>query len=206
MECISNAFRARGHECFTVDWNEEYPSSLHIDIGTLEAGEILEKFGRPDVIWMAPDCTSYSVAAISKHRRKNKETGNLDPITDYAKKCDEVNQHCLKLVEELQPKCFFIENPRGGMRSMSWMKDIPRYTVTFCQYGDFRMKPTDLWTNHPNPQFKPPCKNGDPCHESAPRGSRSGTQRIIGAAARAMYPKALCEHIVDICEEYINGN
>ena len=31
----------------------------------------------------------FSIAAISHHRRKNKETGNLDPISDYAKFCDE---------------------------------------------------------------------------------------------------------------------
>ena len=55
---------------------------------------------------------------------------------------------------------------------------LPRYTVTYCQYGDNRMKPTDIWTNHPCPKFKPPCKNGDPCHVSAPRGSQTGTQGL----------------------------
>ena len=52
----------------------------------------------------------------------------------------------LKLIEELQPKYYFIENPRGGMRKMEWMKGLPRYTVTYCEYGDNRMKPTDIWT------------------------------------------------------------
>ena len=61
------------------------------------------------------------------------------------------------------------------MRKMECMQDLPRYTVTYCQYGDTRMKPTDIWTNHPNPKFKPPCKNGDKCHVAAPRGSRTGT-------------------------------
>ena len=35
FECISNEFRKRGHECFTVDWDERFPSSLHCDIGEL---------------------------------------------------------------------------------------------------------------------------------------------------------------------------
>ena len=56
---------------------------------------------------------------------------------------------------------------------MSFMKDLKRYTVTYCQYGDKRMKPTDIWTNYPNPQFKKPCKNGDKCHTPAPRGSKT---------------------------------
>lgn len=83
------------------------------------------------------------------------------------------------------------------------MKGIPRYTVTYCQYGDFRQKPTDIWTNHPDPQFKPMCKRGAPCHMSAPRGSKSGTQLIKGAKDRSRIPEQLCQHIVDISEEYV---
>ena len=83
---------------------------------------------------------------------------------------------------------------------MDFMNGLPRYTVTYCQYGDTRMKPTDIWTNHPNPQFKPPCHNGDPCHESAPRGSRTGTQGLLNSVEKARIPRELCEHIVDICE------
>jgi hypothetical protein len=63
------------------------------------------------------------------------------------------------------------------------------------------MKPTDIWTNHPNPQFKPPCKNGDTCHEAAPRGSRTGTQALKNAKDKGVIPKELCKHIVNICEE-----
>lgn len=156
---IGKAFEARGHEVFSVEWNKNFENiDLYKDIGELTAQEIIDKFGIPDVIWMSPDCTSYSVAAISHHRKKNTETGNLDPVSDYAKFCDKVNKHCLDLINELKPTFWFIENPRGGMRKMSWIRDLPRYTVTYCKYGDARMKPTDIWTNHPNPQFLPVCK------------------------------------------------
>lgn len=202
-ECISNAFRARGHECFTVDWDEKFPSSLHLDIGTLTPGTILERFGRPDVVWAAFDCTTFSVAAISYHRTKNKETGNLDPKTDYARKCDDVNRHCLELIRELDPALYFIENPVGGLRKMDYMQGLPRYTVTYCQYGLPYRKATDIWTNHPDPCFKPPCKRGDPCHESAPRGSRTGLQRVQGKALRSAYPAEFCAHIADICQDAI---
>ncbi len=83
---------------------------------------------------------------------------------------------------------------------MTFMQGLPRYTITYCQYGDTRMKPTDIWTNHPCPQFKPACKNGDPCHEKAPRGSRTGTQGLKNKKVRSVIPDELCEHIVDICE------
>lgn len=198
---ISKAFEARGHETFSIEWSENFENiSLRADVSTVTADMILERFGRPDVIWASPDCTTFSIAAISHHRRKNQETGNLDPVSDYAKFCDEVDQHVLDLIRAFKPRFWFIENPRGGMRKMSWMKGLPRYTVTYCQYGDKRMKPTDIWTNHPAPRFRPPCKNGASCHERAPRGSRTGTQGLKGSKERSVIPAALCEHIVDICE------
>jgi len=204
-QSIGKEFKARGHEVFSVEWDKDFENiSLYADISKLTATEILEKFGHPDVIWASPDCTTFSVAAISKHRKRNPENGNLEPISDYAKFCDATDQHVLDLIRELNPTFFFIENPRGAMRKMEWMQDIPRYTITYCQYGDSRMKPTDIWTNHPDPQFKPPCKNGDPCHMRAPRGSRTGTQGLKGAKERARIPEQFCKHVVDICEAYIN--
>lgn len=201
---IGKAFEARGHEVFSVEWDKSFENiDLHADIGQLTAAEILEKFGRPDVIWASPDCSTFSVAAISRHRRLNKATGSLEPISEYARFCDAVDRNVLRLIRDLKPAFYFIENPRGGMRKMSWMQELPRYTVTYCQYGETRMKPTDIWTNHPRPGFRPPCKNGDPCHIPAPRGARTGTQALKGSKERAVIPVLLCEHIVDICEKYL---
>lgn len=201
---ISKAFEAKGHEVFTVEWNKDFENiNLYADVSSVTAEDILQKFGKPDVIWASPDCSTFSVAAISHHRRKNAETGNLEPISDYAKFCDETDQHVLQLIKELEPQFYFIENPRGAMRKMQWMQGLPRYTVTYCQYGETRMKPTDIWTNHPNPQFKPACKNGDSCHEKAPRGSQTGTQRLKSSKEKSVIPQQLCEHIVAICEKYI---
>lgn len=92
---------------------------------------------------------------------------------------------------------------------MDFIRELPRYTVTYCQYeldkpvSERRMKPTDIWTNHPKPEFKPPCKNGDKCHAAAPRGSRTGTQAQKNAKEKGIIPEALCKHIVEICEKYI---
>ena len=199
---IGRAFEAKGHEVYSIEWDKNFENiDLYADILTVTAQDIIDKFGHPDIVWASPDCTTFSIAAISHHRHKNLETGNLDPVSDYAKFCDKVNQHVLELIKELNPKYYFIENPRGGMRKMAWMQDLPRYTVTYCQYGDTRMKPTDIWTNHLNPKFKPMCHNGDKCHEPAPRGSKTGTQGLKGSKERSVIPKELCEHIVDICEE-----
>lgn len=409
---IGKAFEKNGHEVYSVEWDEQHKDiDWYVDISTITAQDIIERFGYPDVIWMSPDCKTYSVAGISHHRRRNEKTGSLDPISEYAIFCDKTNKHCIDLVKELNPKLFFIENPRGGLRKMDFIKDIPRHTTTYCQYNNplverliwemkekkcskcgqikdisefyknnarkdgftswcktcsreqsqeyyannkeacrkrlnkwraenreyvrerdtiyrkenpdiefkkqqkyrethkeqlylkgkkyreenkeyfynkakerkiaqkevcdgtvtsefkmylydeqkgkcgycgcdlnesgkhldhivpisrgglhtwnnvhwtcptcniskgnkleeewlkkERMKPSDLFTNHPNPQFKPPCKNGDPCHVSAPRGSITGTQGIKGAVARAIIPEQPCDYVCKISEEYI---
>ena len=205
---IGKAFEKQGHEVYSIEWNKDFDNiDWYEDINKITAQDIIDRFGHPDVIWASPDCATFSIAAISHHRRKNPETGNLDPISDYAKFCDKVDQHVLQLIEELQPKYWFIENPRGGLRKMTWMQGLPRYTLTYCKYetdkpiSERRMKPTDIWTNHPNPNFIPPCKNGDPCHAPAPRGSKTGTQGIKGSVDRSRIPDKLCEHIVEICEK-----
>jgi len=201
---ISKAFEKHGHETYSVEWNKDFENiTLYADINELTKEKVIEICnGKPNVIWASPDYTTYSMAAISHHRYKN-EYDDLEPISDYAKFCDKTNMHVIELIKELNPTFYFIENPRGALRKMEFMQDLPRYTVTYCQYGDIRQKPTDIWTNHPNPQFKPMCKKGASCHISAPRGSKTGTQGLKDSKERSIIPPLLCEHIVKICEDYI---
>lgn len=209
---IGKAFEEKGHKVISIDWNRELPGmDWYGDIEELTADFIFRTWGKIDAVWASKDCATYSIARIWEHRIKTDTT--FLPISDYAKKCDSVNKHVLKLLLDLQPKYWFIENPRGALRKMDFMQGLPRYTVTYCQYGDTRMKPTDIWTNHPNPKFKPMCKNGDTCHDSSPRGSTIRKMRkeginieYSGTAAlrkqdRYKIPVELCRHIVEICEE-----
>lgn len=200
-ESVSKQFRARGHETFTIDNNPVFAglTSWQTDILEVTAEDILERFGKPDVMWCSVPCESFSVAAIGRNWEKIGE--ELYPKSKKAEIGISLLKKTLSLINELKPKYWFIENPRGAMRRMPQLQKFNRYTTTYCQWGDFRMKPTDLWTNHPNPRFKPPCKNGDPCHVSAPRGSRTGTQGIKSTIDRARIPDELCKHIVNICEE-----
>lgn len=99
-----------------------------------------------------------------------------------------------------------MENPRGKMRKK--IKGIDRTTITYCSYGDKRMKPTDIWSNNIyNPMFnlngwkpRPMCwNNNKKCnHESAPRGSKTGTQGLKNNFERSKIPKDLCKEILKI--------
>jgi len=194
---VADAFASRGHDVYTIEWDKRHSRiDWYADIMKIEAKDILERFGQPDVIWASPPCEKFSVAAIGKHWIKGTDL----PKTEDTKKALELLEHTVHLIKELNPRFFFIENPRGKMRKMECMQDLPRYTVTYCQYGDARMKPTDIWTNHPSPQFKPHCSNGDSCHVAAPRGARTGTQGLANAVERGKIPALLCSHIVDISE------
>jgi hypothetical protein len=152
----------------------------------------------PDLIWSSPDCTSYSIAAISHHR-----INGIEPKSEYAKKCDIVNQHFLNLIKEwlvINPNMvFFIENPRGMLRKMPFMQEFHRETIWYCKYGDLRAKPTDIWTNSKTWIPLPQCHNGNTnCHHApAPRGSKTGTQSLKNSFERSKIPEKLCIDIIE---------
>ena len=151
----------------------------------------------PDVIWASPPCTGFSVAALGHHWTGGKNA--YIPKTDTAKLGIELAKKTIEIINYYNPKYFFIENPRGLLRKMDFMNNFIRHTVTYCQYGDNRMKPTDIWTNSNVWTPRKPCKNGDSCHISAPRGSRTGTQGLKGAYERSKIPELLCKEILKSC-------
>lgn len=154
------------------------------------------------------NCTTYTIAAISTHRNKT------EPKSDYAKKCDTVNQHFISLIKEwlvINPNMvFFIENPRGMLRHMEWMQEFKRHTVWYCKYGDDRAKPTDIWTNSKTWTPRPECHNykydkqgnviDKHCHhESARRSAKTGTQGKNGHYERSRIPEQLCFEVLKSC-------
>ena len=151
----------------------------------------------PDIIWASPPCTGFSVAALGHHWTGGKNA--YIPKTETAKLGIELAKKTIEIINHFQPKYLFIENPRGLLRKMDFMDNFIRHTVTYCQYGDNRMKPTDIWTNSTIWTPKKACKNGDNCHIAAPRGSRTGTQGLKGSYERSKIPELLCKEILNSC-------
>jgi hypothetical protein len=183
-----------GMNVFSVDWGKYEGIDLCIDVAKLKKEDIPFV---PDLVWASPDCTTYSIAAISTHRN------NTEPKSEYAKKCDITNQHFISLIKEwleINPNMvFFIENPRGMLRKMPWMQEFKRHTVWYCTYGDERAKPTDIWTNSDTWIPRPVCHNGNKeCHHvPAPRGSKTGTQGRKGSYERSKIPEQLCYEVLE---------
>lgn len=188
----TKAFENNGHTVYRFELDGRFQADMHVDILTLTPSFLVQRFGRPDFVWASPPCTAFSVASIGHH-------WNTDhtPKTSAATSSMKLVAHTRALIEGLEPSNgFVIENPRGKLRKLSMLEGLTRRTVTYCAYGDNRMKPTDIWTNVKDWQPRAICKNGDPCHESAPRGAKTGTQGRADAVSRATVPYDLGAEIL----------
>jgi len=183
-----------GWEVFSSDFEAFEGIDYQIDILKFDVSKVPFK---PDIIWASPPCTGFSVAAIGRNWEKT-ETDAI-PKTDTARLGIELVKKTIEIIDHFQPQYFFIENPRGMLRTLQIMQRFKRQGVTYCQYGDDRMKPTDIWTNSDKWIPRPMCKNGDSCHISAPRGSSTGTQGLANAYERSKIPEQLCLEILQSC-------
>ena len=192
----TKAFEDAGHTIYRFELDPQFEATEHTDIMNLTAEYLISKYGRPDFVWASPPCTAFSVASIGHHWISGGESP--EPRTESARQSQELVRHTILLIKELNPiRGWLIENPRGMLRKLSVVSSLPRYTVTYCQYGDTRMKPTDLWGWVPSWNPRPMCKNGDTCHTPAPRGARTGTQGLKDAKYRSMIPYELSKEIMD---------
>jgi len=197
---FSKVAEEMGMETFTTDIKDFDKIDYVCDIMDFDVSKVPFK---PDIIWASPPCTYFSVASIGRHWHKDHT-----PKTEQAKLGVQIVQKTLDIINFLKPDFYFIENPRGKLRKLEVVKGTPRTTVCYCQYGENRMKPTDIWTNHLADWFnekgwKPRkmCFNGNKnCHhQPAPRGSQTGTQGLKGNYLRSIVPEQLCKEILNSC-------
>jgi len=192
---VGNVAEQMGYDVFSIDIYNFDNIDLVIDI--LDLKKEMIKF-KPLVIWASPPCTYFSVASIGVHWNKNHT-----PKTKEAELGMRILNKTLEIFNWFPDAFFYMENPRGKMRKK--VKGINRATVTYCSYGDIRMKPTDIWSNNIYDIFningwKPRkmCFNGNKkCHhEEAPRGSKTGTQGLKNNYERSKIPKQLIKEIL----------
>lgn len=180
----------------SLDINPKFECDITIDIMDFSPGNY--DF-IPDIIWASPDCTSFSIASAGFHRSPE---NNYKAKTLEAIKWDLMIHKLINIITFYKLKnpklIWFIENPRWMLQKMDYMKwlDSCKQLITYCQYWDSRMKPTNIWTNS-NWKWKPPCKNWDKCHESSPRCSHTWwTVKLKNKELRSIIPKWLCEDII----------
>jgi site-specific DNA-cytosine methylase len=183
----SKAFRDRGHVVDTLDIDQKFKPTFCMSVLDVKP-DMLRGY---DLILASPPCECFSVASIGHHW-----TGGLRqyiPRTVEARCALDLIRHTFRILKRSN---FVLENPRGVLRKVAPIQ--PSTTVWYCQYGDERAKPTDIWTSIKELKWRPQCYNNNPvCHHArAKRGAKTGTQGRKGPELRALIPYGLS---LDVC-------
>jgi len=221
----SKPWRDITEKVLTLDILPELEPDICMDILDVDDGIIDKiKSSIPEdavvVLYASPPCTAFSVASIRHHW-----TGvdklmvgyrRYEPKSDRAEEAIEIVKKTIKIIESINPDYFWIENPRGLLRKLKlFPEEYSHAQVWYCQYGDDRAKPTDLWGRWPDTwKPRPKCNSadlggkpvrGEKCHHvSSPRGANAGTQARKGWLARSEIPEELVldtkQAVIDACE------
>jgi len=191
------------HDTFTIDNNKELEPDQCADFLQLPIIDFVNE--KWDVAWFSPPCTSFSVSSFSKHFGGG--VGKYIPKTEEAKQGLALLERTIRFIAEVKPRYWFIENPRGLMRKLITplllkykIRPYKQVTLSYCQYGEKRQKPTDIWTNCIEWYPKKMCSSGSTCHEYQPRGYSAkkafnclgkGTQGLKDAKERGAIPPKL---------------
>ena len=192
----SEPARELGLDVVRVDNDPRFDVELRADVLRLSSAELLYALGgrRPFLVLASPPCEAFSVLTIGRNWTPPPENA---PRTDAARLAIELVAATRRLIAELEPAFYVIENPVAKLRVLPVLADVERRTVTYCRLGESFKKPTDLWGGFP-PSLELPAvcdadprrygtvevdgfvwvrdRDGRPCHLAAPRGSRTGTQ------------------------------
>lgn len=156
-----------------------------------------------NILWASPPCQGFSLMSASKYW--SNINGTCRPTHDKSREAVELVRKTLSIIESylrFEPFYWFIENPRGmlGLVMDDLIKetritDYVKRTVTYCQYGEKNMKPTNIWTNLRTWKPRPACSYKDNCHEKVSSKKKTGTIALPTAIHRAVVPKELCSEI-----------
>lgn len=169
---FSKVAKELGHETFTIDNDPQHEPDLCVNILDFKISMLPKEFQHPDIVWASPPCTTFSVASLRHYWKDGK------PKNDKCLHGISIAKKTVEVIKELKPKYWFIENPRGMMRKQDFMLQLPRITITYCQYGMQWQKATDIWNNCDVWIPRPMCSPKAPCHIRSPWGSKFGVQGI----------------------------
>ncbi len=105
-----------GHGTLTVDNNPDLKPDIITDIISFKPR------GKFDIVWTSPPCTCFSVASIGTHWGGGHRA--YQPKTHDAKMALIIIQRTIDIIQELKPKYWFVENPRGVLRKLGLLEQL----------------------------------------------------------------------------------
>ena len=171
-----------------VDWDTKKGPTHQVDITTWIPPDLDGHF---DVIWASPDCTQYSRARTTARKPRDLEGA------------DRLVAACLRIIEQLRPRLWFLENPDGGLlKTRPLMQGLPCVRVDYCMYGAPFRKRTRIWTNARwCPKLCDRSHLVDGKHlKTAQRGGRGGWGKDDCFTLDELHrlPAALCDEIFQV--------
>jgi len=134
-----------GYTVTTLDIDPKCEPDICADI--LEFDYTIWSPGYFDVVWCSPPCNTFSCARKCNIGRKVK--GEVMTAETLVRDMEEIGVPILRRTQEiinfLQPKTYFIENPFSG--SMKNYIDSAPYIYDYCMYNFPYKKSTAIWSN-----------------------------------------------------------
>lgn len=184
---MAAAARSAGFTAITIDIEAKYKPDICIDIMNLRRSMLPRHV---DVIWASPPCTAFSLLQSGRHFHSHK-TGFRryyhEPKTEEAIQALQVLRATARIICQMNPIFYFVENPRAVLRHRPEMVFVPyRKTVRYSDFGAEYEKPTDIFTN---------CKWFQPNRSRRPVGLKHVTD-LPNAHERAKIPTDLAKYVV----------
>ena len=199
---VGRGFERAGHHVVSLDCDPKCSPDICCSLLEWDYRARFEP-GHFDVVWSSPPCTMYSVA------RSNAKTPR-DLVG-----ADALVRRTLEIIEYLQPKWWFMENPATGLlKKREVVEGLPWVDVSYCSYGRPFRKWTRLWNNCSHFVPRPLC-DGQTCPSvlqgngrhlvTAQRGpgmNAAGTRRAndnLTLDQLHALPPALVDEVVQAC-------
>jgi hypothetical protein len=133
--------RALGYSAFTVNINPAFEPDLVADIRTVDLNKLPKK---PLMVWAAPPDAGFA---------REHWTG-IDPADQEREAAMALFRMTMRALYEMDPTWWFIENPKGPLRSLpvlaGFNRGYPsrnRHTIRHDEFGGRGGEETDVWTN-----------------------------------------------------------
>jgi hypothetical protein len=175
---FSESMYQRGWDVVRYDFDDSFshiPETVIADVLSLTPEDLPTD---PDLILASPPGTHFSTAAGWRYWKGGFPSPEIKPSVELVK-------YTLKLIHEIDPDYWVLENPRGMLRRII---GLPVVTTFWASWGMPYLKPTDLWGKIPAIDWPKP-RNWITGTHGKHRGTQANKTDLLGYYSKIMEGK-----------------